>query len=64
MLYIISGFLSKTIPSKHYLPIAFSIFVIILAHGWSAGRKTRRDRDLHGRVILLTVNNTRQQVRF
>jgi hypothetical protein len=64
MLYIISDFLSKAIPSKHYLPIAVSVFIIILVHGWSAGRKTTRDRDLHGRVILLTVSNSRQRVGF
>lgn len=64
MLYIISDILSNAIPSKHYVPIAFSIFTIILVHGWSAGRKTTRERDLHGRVILLTVNTSHHTARF
>jgi hypothetical protein len=42
-------------PSQYTAHIVTAIVLILTARAISQGRKTTRERDLHARVILLTV---------
>ncbi|THH09481.1 hypothetical protein EW145_g1998 [Phellinidium pouzarii] len=46
--------LPKYYPSRYQIHIALSIVAIFVIRAYAQGRSTNRDRDLHGRVILLT----------
>lgn len=52
---IIVTLASKYYPTKYFLQLCASLIAIFLVRAFAQGRKTNRERDLHGRVILLTV---------
>ncbi|KAG8754260.1 hypothetical protein FRC14_005241 [Serendipita sp. 396] len=54
VLHIANSFLEKYVPTKYYLPIAVGTLSIYITKAWFSGRKTTRERDLHGRTVLLT----------
>lgn len=50
--------LYSAIPSKYYLYILVAILILAIIHAFAQGRRTDRERDLHARVILVTVRKT------
>jgi hypothetical protein len=56
VVHIIAGVLSKTVSSSFYLPLIVGFLGVYYLKGWSSGKRTDRERDLHGRTILLTVS--------
>jgi len=54
-LHIIATFLSKTIPSSYYVPLAITTTILVAIRTFSQGRRTTRDRDLHARTVIITV---------
>lgn len=47
--------LSKVLPSKYWLRLVFTVIGIVILRTVSQGRKTTRERNLHARIILVTV---------
>ena len=43
------------LPSNYYVHTLISILVIVVVHAFAQGRTTNRERDMHARVVLLTV---------
>lgn len=43
--------------SKYFLRTVLGFCVLFALRSYSQGRKTTRERDLHGRVVLLTVSS-------
>jgi hypothetical protein len=43
------------LPSEYYTHIVVAIVGIITVYAFAQGRKTSRERNLHGRTILITV---------
>jgi len=56
VVHIIAGVLSKTVESYFYLPLIAGFIGVYYLKAWSSGKRTDRERDLHGRTILLTVS--------
>lgn len=48
---------SNVIPSGYFWHIAGSLAVVVVSHAFAQGRTTNRERDLHARVILVTVRD-------
>ena len=46
---------SAVLPSKYWLPTIAGIALVFLIRAFAQGRKTTRERDLHARVVLVTV---------
>lgn len=47
--------LSDVLPSKYWLRLVFAVVGVVILRTLSQGRKTTRERNLHARVILVTV---------
>ena len=45
------------LPSEYYTHIALAVVGIVTVHTFAQGRKTSRERVLHGRTILITVQS-------
>ena len=43
------------LPSQYYTHVVVAVVGIITVYTFAQGRKTSRERDLHGRTILITV---------
>lgn len=56
VLQTLSTVISRAIPSRYYTPSIATLVVLIITYAYSQGRRTTRDRDLHARVIILTVS--------
>lgn len=50
--------LFSAIPSAYYVYILVAVLTLVVTHAISQGRKTNRERDLHARIILVTVRNS------
>jgi hypothetical protein len=46
---------STILPVKYYTHAVLAVIGIVTIYIFSQGRKTNRERDLHGRTILITV---------
>ena len=55
VLEVIYAVLSSAIPSGYYLPAAIVTVALIVVYAFAQGRTTTRERDLHARVVLVTV---------
>ena len=55
VLKIAHATLTSILPSKYYTHAVLVIVAIITIHAYTQGRKTSRERDLHGRTIIVTV---------
>ena len=44
------------LPREHWVKIAVGVLVLVVVCAFAQGRTTSRERDLHGRVILVTVS--------
>lgn len=47
--------LYSAIPPKYYVYILLAVLTLAVIHAYAQGRRTDRERDLHARVILVTV---------
>lgn len=56
VLKILGAALSVLLPSGYFVHIIVSIVAILVVHAFAQGRTTTRERDLHSRVILVTVS--------
>ncbi|RDB20573.1 putative oxidoreductase C19A8.06 [Hypsizygus marmoreus] len=54
VLKIVGAAVSAFFPTQYAVHIAIAIVTILLLHAFSQGRTTNRERDLHGRTILVT----------
>ncbi|KDN42370.1 hypothetical protein RSAG8_06861, partial [Rhizoctonia solani AG-8 WAC10335] len=52
--HILASWISKAIPSSYYIPTALLLCLLYTLQFIANGRKNTRDRDMHGRVVLLT----------
>ena len=43
------------LPSGYYTHLAVAVVGIVTVYAFAQGRKTSRERDLHGRTILITA---------
>ncbi|KIM76579.1 hypothetical protein PILCRDRAFT_826151 [Piloderma croceum F 1598] len=46
--------LTAILPSKYYVHAILTLITVLVVRAFSQGRSTNRERDLHGRVILVT----------
>lgn len=46
---------ASAFPSEYTVHVAISVFVILIIRAFAQGRKTNRERDLHARVVVVTV---------
>jgi uncharacterized membrane protein YuzA (DUF378 family) len=46
---------TAVLPSEYYTHLAVAVVGIVTVYAFAQGRKTSRERDLHGRTILITV---------
>lgn len=62
VVHIVSEVIAQTISSYYYVPLIVGVFTIYYLNAWSSGKRTDRERDLHGRTILLTVRYNASEV--
>ena len=55
-LHIFSAIVSSTIPSSYYFPAVVTLLLLVITRAYTQGRRTNRDRDLHGRTVIVTVS--------
>ena len=48
---------STILPEKYYTHIVLAVVAVITLYTVAQGRKTSRERDLHGRTILITAGS-------
>lgn len=48
---------STILPEKYYTHIVLAVVAVITLYTFAQGRKTSRERDLHGRTILITAGS-------
>ncbi|CAE6533186.1 unnamed protein product [Rhizoctonia solani] len=53
-IHILASWVSKVLPSSYYIPTAVLLCLSYTLQFIANGRKNTRDRDMHGRVVLLT----------
>ena len=46
---------STYFPTQYILHISIAVITILVLRAFSQGRRTNRERDLHARVVLITV---------
>ena len=56
VVHIIADVLAKSLSPYYYLPLFAGFIGLYYLKLWSSGRRTDRERDLHGRTVLLTVS--------
>jgi len=56
VLKIAEAFASAYFPTQYALHITVGLVTILVLRAFSQGRRTNRDRDLHARVVLVTVS--------
>jgi hypothetical protein len=55
VLKIVATTVSAILPSGYYVHVLLAILAIVVTRAFVQGRSTNRERDLHARVILVTV---------
>jgi hypothetical protein len=55
VLKILYAFGSAILPEKYYTHVVLAVVAVITVYTFAQGRKTNRERDLHGRTILITA---------
>ncbi|EUC62575.1 oxidoreductase, short chain dehydrogenase/reductase family protein [Rhizoctonia solani AG-3 Rhs1AP] len=53
-IHILAAWVSKVLPPSYYIPTAVFLCFLYTLQFIANGRKNSRDRDMHGRVVLLT----------
>ena len=55
VLKVVTTAVTAVIPSNYYVHALLAIVTILVVRAFARGRSTNRERDLHARVILVTV---------
>ena len=58
VLKIVEAFASSFLPTQYIVHIVVGIVIILTLRAVSQGRRTTRERDLHGRTVLITVSTS------
>ena len=58
VLKVAEALASTYFPTQYILHIGIAFITILVLHAFSQGRRTNRERDLHARVVLITVCST------
>lgn len=53
-IHVFSSWVSEVLPTSYYLPTAATLCLLYSLQFIANGRKNPRDRDMHGRVVILT----------
>ena len=56
VLKILGAVANTLLPSSYYVHAFVSIVAIVVVHAFAQGRTTNRERDMHARVVLVTVS--------
>lgn len=56
VLHIAGSVVLDYISSGYYISIFVGVTSFLVTKAWFAGKRTNRERDLHGRTVLLTVS--------
>ena len=57
-IHILSTGIGNIVPSQYYLPLAVGLIGATFLRAWASGPSNTRERDLHGRTIIVTVSST------
>ena len=57
VLRIAEALISAFLPREYWVHIATLVFAAVVIRAFAQGRTTTRERDLHARVILVTVRS-------
>lgn len=55
VLKVIAAAVNTLLPSDYYIHAIISIITIVVVHAFAQGRTTNRERDMHAKVVILTV---------
>lgn len=55
VLRIAEAFASRFFPTQYLIHIGVGILSLLVLRAFSQGRRTDRERDLHARIVLVTV---------
>lgn len=58
VLKILGVVANSLLSSSHYVHVIISILAIVIVHAFAQGRTTNRERDMHARVVLVTVRSS------
>jgi hypothetical protein len=61
VLYVVG---STILPEKYYTHAVLAVIAVITLYTFAQGRKTNRERDLHGRTILITAASYLEVIAF
>jgi hypothetical protein len=64
VLQVAATALTAVISSKYYVHAILTFITVFVFRAFSQGRTTNRERDLHGRVILVTVRARKVNVQY
>ena len=64
VLKVLAVTINALLPSNYYVHALVSILAIVVVHAFAQGRTTNRERDMHARVVLLTVRVPRLRHAF
>ena len=56
VLKVAEALASTYFPTQYILHIGIAFIAILVLRAFSQGRRTNRERDLHARVVLITVS--------
>jgi hypothetical protein len=59
VLKVLAATVNALLPSNYYVHALISMLAIVVVHAFAQGRTTNRERDMHARVVLLTVSALR-----
>lgn len=55
VLKILAAVANTLLPSSYYVHVLVSVLAIAVVRAFAQGRTTTRERDMHARVVLVTV---------
>lgn len=55
VLKILAVTVPAILPSNYYVHVFLAVLAVVVVRAFAQGRSTTRERDLHARVILVTV---------
>lgn len=58
VLKILGAVANSFLPSSYYVHAFVSVIAIVVVHAFAQGRTTNRERDMHARVVLVTVSRS------
>ena len=58
VLKIVEAFASSFFPTQYIVHIAVGVVIVLTLRAVSQGQRTTRERDLHGKTVLITVSTS------